>query len=83
VHSSLSNKSETDELGLESSSGNSLDVESVVDSSPLGDSLVHGRDLSDNDSVGESESQPDGSEVSFLDELEVMVSASSSKLNSE
>jgi hypothetical protein len=31
VHSSLGNKSETDELGLDSSSGNSLGVESAVD----------------------------------------------------
>lgn len=55
----------------------------MVDYSPVSDSLVHGNDLSFNDSVGMSESQPDGSEASLLDELEVVISTSGSELNSE
>lgn len=49
----------------------------------MGDSLVHDRDLSANDSVGVSEFHPDGSEASLLDELEVVISTSGSELNSE
>lgn len=68
-HSSLSDKSEMDELSLESSGGNSLDVESVVDSSPVDDSSSHDDNGVLGNSVGGSKSQPDSSEVLLLDDL--------------
>jgi len=82
-HFGLGNLGEADELGLESSGGNTLDVLPVVDTSPVGDSLGHDVDLLDDNSVGVSKSQPDGSEVSLLDELEVVISSSSSELDLE
>jgi len=68
-HSSLSDKSEMDELSLDSSGGNSLDVEFVVDSSPVDDSSSHDDNGVLGNSVGGSKSQPDSSEVLLLDDL--------------
>lgn len=83
LHSAGGNLGAEDELGLESSGGNTDNVVSVVDGSPVGDSLGHDADLSDDNSVGVSKSHPDGSEVSLLDELVVVISSSDSELDSD
>jgi len=82
-HLGLSNSGEVELDSLDSSGGNSSNVEFVVDTSPVSNSLGHGMDLSHDNSVGVSKSQPDGSHVSLLDELVVVISSSNGELDLE
>ena len=82
-HVSSSDLGFADEHGLDSEGTDNLGFLGSVDSSPVVDSLVNGKDkLSDVSNTG-SKSHPDGSKVFLLDDLDLVVLDSVSELDSE